>query len=665
MDLKNLSRKEKLDLLNRAKDSYYNTGTELLSDREYDELEAELGLENKNYVGSKHGNYTVKHSFIMGSLAKIQIKEDKHGVVDWDAYADEFKKYFNKANSCKYFETTPKLDGASFSAEFRNNNGKAELISCATRGDGKYGTDILHWFEPVLRTSYWSKIDEACNNILDENDILCIRGEVLVPNNVFSEKYTDEFTNPRSFVAGKIGLKKENLTNEQISGSDLHFVCYDYRIIDGDDNTFNELSWMNPYDGTYKILKPYLNHIGELPDPKYCQVHIYNGSFDGDELQEIYNEYDDFRKHSSKYTLDGIVFKPEVSARQYNDDRARPVDCVAMKFIPMINATELIDIEWNVKKSGEYFPKGIIKPIYLDNKKIEKVSLHNYNYIMINNCGIGSTVRISMAGDIIPYVYEIVYAAGTNNINLPDDAVVYTEPKSGNMHLMKVFEDDSAYQKNNFIASANALVINNVGPASAKVLWENLHNDIDDLSNIIYLMNTEAYQLIYDKLGNTRSIQNIVNSLEKYRQSITLEDIILSFCFKTCGHRASKLCAKILTGQEYDISGFSSVSYKWAENPNSTEYNKVMDAIDKLGLTLDELTPKTTTVNNNKIPIIMTGSPKEFGYATKKEFLNAHPEYVETTSWDECKILMTDDLNSTSGKMKKAIKNGIEIKLYE
>ena len=256
MDLKNLSRKEKLDLLNRAKDSYYNTGTELLSDREYDELEAELGLENKNYVGSKHGNYTIKHSFIMGSLAKIQIKEDKHGVVDWDAYADEFKKYFNKANSCKYFETTPKLDGASFSAEFRNNNGKAEIISCATRGDGKYGTDILHWFEPVLRTSYWSKIDEACNNILDENDILCIRGEVLVPNNVFSEKYTDEFTNPRSFVAGKIGLKKENLTNEQISGSDLHFVCYDYRIIDGDDNTFNELSWMNPYDGTYKILIP-------------------------------------------------------------------------------------------------------------------------------------------------------------------------------------------------------------------------------------------------------------------------------------------------------------------------------------------------------------------------------------------------------------------------
>ncbi|MBO6271197.1 hypothetical protein J6O48_00295 [bacterium] len=66
-----MSRKEKLDLLNRAKDAYYNTGEELLSDYDYDELEAELGLENKNYVGSKHKGYTVKHSFIMGSLSKV------------------------------------------------------------------------------------------------------------------------------------------------------------------------------------------------------------------------------------------------------------------------------------------------------------------------------------------------------------------------------------------------------------------------------------------------------------------------------------------------------------------------------------------------------------------------------------------------------------------
>lgn len=49
----------------------------------------------------------------------------------------------------------------------------------------------------------------------------------------------------------------------------------------------------------------------------------------------------------------------------------------------------------------------------------------------------------------------------------------------------------------------------------------------------------------------------------------------------------------------------------------------------------------------------------------KKDFLNIHPEYEETTVWSECKILFTDDLNSTSSKMKKANKLGIEIKTYE
>lgn len=663
MDFSKLSRKEKLELLNRAKDAYYNSGEEILNDTEYDELEAELGLENKNYVGSKHGNYTVKHSFIMGSLSKIQIKEDKKtGKVDWDEFAEQFEKYFNKANGCRYFETTPKLDGASFSAEFKVRNHKAYLISCATRGDGQYGTDIKHWFEPLLKTDYWSSIDQACNDLLENDDILCIRGEVLVQHSDFSDKYADSFTNPRSFVSGRIGLKASDIKPDMITGSNLHFVCYDYRIVDGEDGSFTELSWMNPYDGTYKLLSKYLNHIGELPEKKFCQVHPYNGNFTGEELQKIYEEYAEFRAEGSEYALDGIVFKPEASARQYNDDRARPVDCVAMKFIPIINATEIIDITWEVKKTGEYFPKGIIKPIYLDGKEIRKASLHNYNYIIANKCSIGSSVRISLAGDIIPYVYEIVYAAGTDNINLPEDSYVETDSKSGTMHLMKEFANDNEILKNKFLASATALNINTIGPAIASALWDRLHNHINDLSNIVYLMSDENYQLIYDICGNSKTIQNVVTNLKKYAENITLEEIILSFCFKSCGNRAATLCAKIIKGQNYSTANFSSISYKWAENPNSDEYKKVMDVVEQLNIDLNDNSNEISSVG--KIPIIMTGSPKEFGYNTKKDFINTHPEYVETTNWDECQILMTDDLNSTSGKMKKAQKKGIEIKQY-
>ena len=654
-----LSKKYIEKLLDIAKDYYYNTGNELIDDAMYDELESFIDLENKNYVGSKssakHANYTVKHSFIMGSLAKIQIKEDKKtGIVDWDTYANEFKKYFDKSTGCKYFETTPKLDGCSFSAEFDSDG---DLISCATRGDGEYGSDISHWFNAQLKTKYWSKIKDCCVNLLDKNDTLVIRGEVLVPSSAFKSNYANDFKNPRSYVAGKLGTKPSDLTESNLSGSNLHYVCYDYRIVDGETGTFTELSWMNPHDSTYKLLKPYLNGIGELPESKYCQVHPYNGNFTGEELQKIYDEYNSFRANESEYPLDGIVFKPEASARQYNDDRARPVDCVAMKFIPMINATEIVDIEWNVKKTGEYFPKAIINPVYMDGKEIRKASLHNYGYIMKHKCGIGSSVRISLAGDIIPFVYEIVHAAGTENINLPEDSEV------NGVHLMKIFNDESELQKNQFIASANALNINTIGPAAASNLWDSLHNDVDNLCNIVLLMTDDNCELIYEKLGKSRSVDNIVKNLKEFRSHLTLEDLILSFCFKNCGHRASALCAKIITGQDYSTASMGAESYKWAENPNSKEYMQVVNTAELLGISLEPT--EDDGADGDKIPVIMTGSPKEFGFNTKKDFLAAHPEYVETTSWSDCKILFTDDLSSTSGKMKKAAKAGIPVKLYE
>ena len=65
---------------------------------------------------------------------------------------------------------------------------------------------------------------------------------------------------------------------------------------------------------------------------------------------------------------------------------------------------------------------------------------------------------------------------------------------------------------------------------------------------------------------------------------------------------------------------------------------------------------------SDKIKVILTGKPTQ--YASKKDFLNQNPYYEETTSWKECQILFTDSLESTSSKMTKAKKNGIEIKLY-
>ena len=123
-----MTRAEKIELLNKAKDAYYNSGEEIMSDAEYDELERAVGLENKSYIRSAKGNYSVKHAFIMGSIAKTQIKEHRDGTVNWDTAAEDITSTFRKSNNCRYIEATPKLDGCSFSLEFVNINNKALSI---------------------------------------------------------------------------------------------------------------------------------------------------------------------------------------------------------------------------------------------------------------------------------------------------------------------------------------------------------------------------------------------------------------------------------------------------------------------------------------------------------------------------------------------------------
>ena len=132
-----MNREEKLALYWQAKEAYYN-GEEIMTDLEFDELEKELGLENKASIGAKHNlSYTVKHPVVMGSLSKVQIHKDKNGNIDWKTYYKDMLSYISKSKMQKpVCILTPKYDGCSF--EIHVNN----YIEASTRGDGEWGKDI-------------------------------------------------------------------------------------------------------------------------------------------------------------------------------------------------------------------------------------------------------------------------------------------------------------------------------------------------------------------------------------------------------------------------------------------------------------------------------------------------------------------------------------------
>lgn len=681
------SKKQQFDLFTQAKEAYYE-GKPIMSDQEFDKLEEDLGLENKSEIGSKSKNYTVKHPFIMGSLSKIQIKtvDPKSDGVDWESFAEQMDTYIVKANNPSEIVTSPKLDGCSFEIQLPIDkiNGMwcfdSKKLIVSTRGDGQYGKDITPWFisNAQMANRFFSNINyllTCCNvpeRIYDASGrvLFVVRGEILIKKSVFTEKYPD-FTNPRSFVAGTVNTDFENTEENICRACDLDWIAYDFRYWLENEKTYIELDFtqegliVNPTqdcDGPEFIMpldipemvyhtKWSIGNFGKLnPEDFSCR------------FKHMYESYDKLRQEYD-YALDGIVIKPSVKNRIFNIERPRPIDSVAIKFLPEIVETEIEDISWKVGKTGELYPTAICKDVILDGKTVNRASLHNYNYLLENTCGIGSKILISLAGDIIPFVYKVL--SSSEERKLPVDAIIEVSDNSGVQHLMMP-QSEEERRLTKFKTSVNVLKVDGIGEKIAEELFELFDKELE---NLIELMPESSLEIIEKRRGLSKSTTNIINSLRDKRSRITPEEIIESIGHLGCGTKCSKQCANYISGKPYDFTGLNAEAYKWVFEKNNSMYTTFEIYCELIGLKPDEITvdESFTLLAKDAIPVIMTGSPKEITeYSTKDEFIDAlFPKYRETTSWKEAKILFTNDMSSMTSKMKKAEKLGIEIRTYD
>lgn len=709
-----------IELLNKAKEAYYNTGKEIMSDIEYDELEREVGLENKNYIGSKRHNesYTVKHPTIMGSLSKVQIKEDKEtGEVNWTGYADDVLSYINHYNKDSKIDNigliiTPKYDGCSFEIHFDFNNNKTEF---STRGDGEYGKDISKQLtknifnKEMLHCITATTVSAICQygGVLSNINDLVLRGEVLVDKSVFNNKYADKFANPRAFVAGTLNAKYDESDIELMNQiNELECIIYDVRYrheVNGKMTEYKEFDWQYVWskaNDLYHTSKAeiYFNIRSLFPDLNDNKsVRIETPISLKNNIEDIYNIMNEFR-HNSRFCLDGFVIKPTMKYRKNNNTEPRPKDCVAVKFMPMIKTAVVESIEWSVGKSGELHPVLIIGPITLDGKTITRVSAHNYGYIYNNGICECSNIEVSLAGDIIPFIYSVVQ----NDLYKILD-------KQGKEHRIaqfmmlsdfnyKVSEDKiHAYinetttetKERVFTQRCVAAGIKSLGEKNAKKLAEyytsylndvNLdnffdeffHNEDNKMIALYPLHIFECTEAMITSCFGGKTAETIYKDIERAKRDMTLAQIIRSCCFDGCGEKASEICAAMMTGEFYDATGIERNAILWADDENSNKYKFVIKMVHLCNKTLSDYKQQynTNTDNTNtkdKTYVILTGEPNN--YLSKSDFLSKHPEYEVTGSWKKVQKVFTDDMNSNTGKMKKAfdyINKGynISIELY-
>ena len=374
-------------------DLYYNQAASEISDTEFDSLWSELKrLDPHNpqleMVGSDSipGSEKVIHLFPMRSLDKATtIKEIHHFVSETTANGRQFV--------CQ-----PKLDGSALSIEYR----RGRLVRAATRGNGTRGEDV---------TANARRISNVPESINWEGDCH-IRGEVIMPLSTFYEKYSSIAPNPRNLAAGC--LRQKTKDSGKAKPEDLIFLAYDVKFPDPDSS--------HPDSPTPPVFifdsdsNDWLSTIG-IQIAGNTVIAAEDSTKVTEKISSI-TEYWTEKRGSIEWEIDGVVIKLDlISKRESLGMTAHhPRWALAWKFPPEEAHTVLMDVDWQVGRTGTITPVARVAPVTVSGVTVENITLHNPGEVDRLQIAIGDKVKIVRRGDVIPKIVEVIGKAAKTDI---------------------------------------------------------------------------------------------------------------------------------------------------------------------------------------------------------------------------------------------------------
>lgn len=422
----------------------------------------------------------------------------------------------------------PKLDGVAVSLLYQNGI----LIRGATRGDGFTGEDITENVRTInsiplkLQTDY-------------PPELLEVRGEIYLPKAGF-EKLNQEavaaeekqFVNPRNAAAGSLRQLDSKIT----ASRPLEMAAYSLGPIVGED--LSEKGQLVTHSGTLAMLKQWgflINpHVEVATDIKGCLGYYQKMSVLRNQLP---------------YEIDGIVYKvDDLSLQQRLGFVARaPRWAIARKFPAQEEMTRLVDVEFQVGRTGAVTPVARLQPVFVGGVTVSNATLHNQDEVKRLGVKVGDTVIVRRAGDVIPQVVKVVLEKRPENaqkIVFPDHCPVCHSPVekvegeavsrcSGGLVC-------SAQRKQaiKHYASRKAMDIEGLGDKLVEQLVDQeLIHSVEDL-----------YQLEIEQLANLermgkKSAENLLLALDKTK-STTLPRFLYALGIREVGEATARSLAK-------------------------------------------------------------------------------------------------------------------------
>ena len=401
-------------LLAHHSNLYYNQASPEITDAEFDALFDELkklapGHPQLFKVGSDPapGSEKVDHLFPMRSLGKATEEEEvAHFVAETTAHS-------------RRFVCQPKLDGSALSLEYR----RGRLVRAATRGNGERGEDV------TANARRIPNIPES----LEWGGDAHVRGEVVMPLDIFRTKYASIAPNPRNLAAGS--LRQKTVDAGKGDAADLSFHAYGVMFPSAVDrhpdsppppaftNDSQAIDWLES------------NHIAAAGN------EVVEGEDDDTVTKaiiEVTKRWTESRDNA-QWEIDGVVIKlDDLAKRELLGQTAHhPRWALAWKFPPEEASTVVMGVDWQTGRTGTVTPVARVAPVTVSGVTVENTTLHNAGEIERLGIRIGDRVRIVRRGDVIPKIIEVLGEAKKSDIEnrIHSDGTPFTDslPKCENI----------------------------------------------------------------------------------------------------------------------------------------------------------------------------------------------------------------------------------------
>jgi len=523
------------DVLRFHEYRYYILNDPLVSDFEYDKLFKTLEKaeeDNPKLITSDSPTQrvakgltkdfpTVQHLVPMLSLDNSYDADD---LVDFDRKARELTG-IKEIEYC----VEPKFDGGSISLIYEDDI----MVRGATRGDGVEGDNITTNIKQIRSIPLSARFSAFGIQQIE------IRGEVLISKKNFA-KYNEQIVeqglaplaNPRNAASGTLRIKDP----KEVSKRNLE--AFVYNISD---------FTLSPKKSLPRQLKTHAGSLEMLWDLGFRSPQKEKKVLHG--IDNVIKYCTDFEvtRDDLPYEIDGMVIKVnEVELQEkMGMTTHHPRWAIAYKFKARQATSKLLNVEFQVGRTGSITPVAKIKPVPIGGVTVSSISLFNEDVIKEKDLMIGDSVLVERAGDVIPYIVKSLAELRTGSetkIKFPKKCPVCNSPlaKEEGEAVWRCINIECPAQVVERIihfASKDAMDIRGFGEANVRKFY-NL-GFLKDIPGI--------YELDFEKIGSLdgfgqKSIDNLGQAIEHSKKQ-PLHRLIFGLGIRFVGETTAKTLA--------------------------------------------------------------------------------------------------------------------------